>query len=188
MNSLGKFHFHIIYILYTPTYTPQSERDFLSKGKCLLWAKWPVRRSVRRRRAYRRTVRRTGPITGLYRTPILDVSSAKTGRPGGKSGAPACAPDHPAPGPAPPNLSPEWCFALPTAIFPPCLYIPFSYLQLGLGQPLFRAEALSLSLTPLLKHKSLRISHSTQPKANPFGRKQEEVPIYDSTKPYFIPP
>ena len=36
-------------------------------------------------------------------------------------------------------------FALPTAIFPPSLYIPFSYLQLGLGQPLFRAEALSLS-------------------------------------------
>ena len=45
------------------------------------------------------------------------------------------------------NLPPEWHFALPTAIFSPSLYIPFSYLLLGLGQPLFRAEALSLSLS-----------------------------------------
>ena len=87
MNSLGKFHFHIIYILYTPTYTPQSERDFLSKGKCLLWAKWPVRRSVRRRRAYRRTIRctarRTGPITEhLFCKPFRR-------RPGGPAGSPA---------------------------------------------------------------------------------------------------
>ena len=58
-----------------------------------------------------------------------------------------------------------------------------------LGQPFIScSSSLSLSLSPLLKHKFLRISHSTQPKANPFGRKQEEVSIYDSTKPNFIPP
>jgi hypothetical protein len=35
---------------------------------------------------------------------------------------------------------------------------------------------------------SLRISHSTQPNPNSFGRKIEETLIYISTKPNFIPP
>jgi hypothetical protein len=34
----------------------------------------------------------------------------------------------------------------------------------------------------------LRISHSTHSNPNPFGRKIEETPIYDSTKPNFILP
>ena len=42
-----------------------------------------------------------------------------------------------------------------------------------LGQPFPFTHFSSLSHSPLLKHKSLRISHSTQPKANTFGRKQE---------------
>ena len=71
-------------------------------------------------------------------------------------------------------------------VFPYAIKGPFSFLE-QVGQLLYFMLKLSLSLIPLLKHHFLRISHSTQPKANPFGRKQEEVLIYVSTKPNFIP-
>ena len=163
--------------------------------------KTPVRRQVRRHRASRRTVRRTGRNTGLDRT--LHRAPFRRGT--------NCPADSSARRPVRRFIRRLARSRRSVRRFIRCLarsrrtygrtddfasqrlFFHQSYKYLSSTSSLVKSTIhfvlkLSFSLTPLLKHNFLRISHSTQPKANPFGRKQEEVPIYDSTKPYFIPP
>jgi hypothetical protein len=75
------------------------------------------------------------------------------------------------------------------ALSPPDYKYPFTYLgEDKVAIQIISLPSLPLSLSPPLKSiQSLRISHSTHSNPNPFGRKIEETPIYDSTKPNFIP-
>jgi hypothetical protein len=64
---------------------------------------------------------------------------------------------------------------------------PFTYLE-RIRLP-FKSHLCLHSLSPpLLSSQSYRISHSTHPNSNPFGRKIEETLIYISTKPNLITP
>ena len=128
-----------------PTPYTKRERKSFEKDRAVLWQK---RQFGGQTGAAGRAAERSGgagPIAGFYRKGIPNACSAAAERSGGQPGLPGLRPDHPAPGPAPPDLS-RTCILASQRLFLHLAYIylspPFSQ---GRSTILFRAKALSLS-------------------------------------------
>ena len=128
MNSLGN-SFSTLYTSYHPYTLHQKREKSFEKDRAVLWQKCQFggQTSAAVRAAERSGG--AGPIAGIYRKGMPIACSAAAERSGGQPGLLGLRPDHLAPGPALPDLAPNAHFCLPTALSPPSLYIPFSYLQ-----------------------------------------------------------